>query len=123
MSLSSLSPAERIALAQLASETRWAKTPNRSDRVAATEPMRQAWLNKLADQADPDHLLSDDERMEAAKQLRLIHIRKMTAKSLATRRRRKAARKAEAKAALLREAAAAAEIRAAKLREEDGGAA
>jgi hypothetical protein len=88
-----LSAAERSFYAKNATISRWSRLTS-VERTAATDHMRHGFLLKLADQADPDHKLSDAERMDAAKRLRAAHMARITAKSLATRRRKFAARKA-----------------------------
>jgi hypothetical protein len=85
----SLSRRERAQRAKLASNARWAKIPDPADRSAETDVMRQGWLNKLADEIDPEHKLSDENRMAAAKQLRKAHMAKITLKSLASRKRKR----------------------------------
>lgn len=89
-----LTPAQRKTLARLAANARWANLPTAEERRAATEAFRQGHLDKLADQIDPNHLLSDADRMEAAKRKRREHMARITAKSLASRQRKAAARKA-----------------------------
>jgi hypothetical protein len=88
-----LTPAQQSALNQAASLTRWARIAP-ADRRAETQSWRDGFLIKLADQADPHHLMSDDDRMAAAKQLRRAHMKRVTAKSLESRKAKKDAREA-----------------------------
>lgn len=60
-------------------------TGQRPERVAILARARAAFLAKLADQADPDHRLPDEERLRLARELRSEHLR---AKLIARKRPR-----------------------------------
>ena len=59
-----LTPAQRSTRARIAAHTRWAGEP---DRLAATKPGRDAAFQKLLDEVDPQHRLSDNQRYKLAK--------------------------------------------------------
>lgn len=63
---------------------RWAGT-TKAERARGTEAAREGWLLKLADQADPDGRLSDEERMAAAEALRKAHMLRLARRSAAAR--------------------------------------
>lgn len=100
MPASSRSPAEKRLAAQQATKVGWARTPN---RTARTQPGRDAWRAKLADQVDPRHELSEAERQDAAEQLVTAHMLKMS--RLAAQARRKTRQNGEATKAAVDQAA------------------
>ena len=87
-------PAERKLRAQVAAQRRWAKT-SPEQRRSSMDGARQAWLDRLADEADPDHEWPEHERQRAARQLMSAHMKAIALKSVRARRR---AREATAQA-------------------------
>jgi acetyl-CoA carboxylase carboxyltransferase component len=79
------SPAERRLDAQRAVRASWQHTRN---RTARTQRGRDAFLEKLADLADPDHEWSEAERQAAAEQGLLAHMLKMSKLAAEARRRK-----------------------------------
>ena len=55
------------------------------DRVAGTQAARDAFLEQLADEADPEHKWSEAERQAAAEQGRRSHLLRMSALAKAKR--------------------------------------
>lgn len=85
-----LNPAGRRLAASVGSLNRWARVHGDDARRAATQPARDARLQKLADQIDPDRLLPEHERAAAARRLRTAHMRTMALASAEARRKRAA---------------------------------
>jgi hypothetical protein len=56
----------------------WQRT---RDRVARTQAARDAFLEQLADEADPEHKWSEAERQAAAEAGRRSHLLRMTARA------------------------------------------
>lgn len=69
---------------RIAALKRW----GRSDGVAGTEPARKAWLAKFELEADPDSVLTPEERSVRAKRLRRAYMRELALKSARARRER-----------------------------------
>jgi hypothetical protein len=82
---SSRTPAEKRLRAQQATYIGWARTRN---RTARTQPGRDAWRAKLADEVDPDRLMPEPQRAEAVELLVTAHMRKMSALAAEARRRK-----------------------------------
>jgi len=80
-----LTPSERTLRAQLAANTGWAFT---QDRTARTAPARRAAFAKFEQAVDPDGVLSSDERAKRADNLRRAHLQQMALKSAKARRLR-----------------------------------
>lgn len=92
-------PAQRRLVAQAATNARWSRLTPEQKRLA-TERMRAGFLERFADEVDPDHLLPPEQREAMAKQARRSYMQALTLKRLRRREReKKAAAKAEAKAA------------------------
>jgi hypothetical protein len=81
-------PAERSLRARSAAHFRWAKEP---DRVAATAAARDGLQAKFERQVDPDGLLDPIDRAKRAESARKAYFADLTRRSIAARRRRKAA--------------------------------
>jgi hypothetical protein len=60
---------------QRAARTGWANTRNRTKR---TQPGRDAFFEQLADERDPDHKWSEEERQAAAEQGHRAHMLRMS---------------------------------------------
>lgn len=73
-----LSPAQRKLRAQIAANARWAKEP---DRLAATAPGRRAAFEKLLDEVDPGHQLSETERTKRAENLQRSNLLRLSLQS------------------------------------------
>lgn len=85
-----LTPAQRSLRSRIASHTRWA---NCDDRIAATQPARDAFRDRWLDQVDPDRVLPPVERAKRAEHAMKAHMTRMalaSAKARARRRRRSA---------------------------------
>lgn len=81
-------PAERALHSRVASHSRWAHEP---DRTAATEPARAGLQARFERQVDPNGVLDPAERAKRAESARKAFYADLTRKSIAARRRRKAA--------------------------------
>jgi hypothetical protein len=81
-----MTPAQRRLGAQIAANTRWSQTP---DRTAATAAARQAADARFEALVDPNSELAPDVRARLAENARKAHFQRMNAKSAATRARRK----------------------------------
>lgn len=77
-------------MASRAAHISWARTPNRSARTA---PAREALIKKFQDQADPDGVMSEADRIVAGEHLRVAWYR-----GLSERARRAKLAKASEKA-------------------------
>ena len=82
-----LTPSERQLRAQIAVNTSWART---EDRSARTAPARQANLLRFEQQVDPDGKLAPQERAKRAESLRKAHFQRMALASAKARRLRRA---------------------------------
>lgn len=74
--------------AQIAANTRWANT---ADRTAATAKARQAAMDRFDKQVDPDGVLAPEERAKRAAKAKQAHMQKMSlaaAKARAAKARR-----------------------------------
>ena len=81
-------PAERSLRAKAAAHFRWANEP---DRAAATTAARAGLQARFERQVDPDHQLDPVERARRAESARKAYFADLTRKSIAARRRKKAA--------------------------------
>lgn len=79
------SSAERALSARMAAHTRWAKT---EDRIAATAPMRKAFIERFEREVDPDGKLDPAERAKRAENLRRAHFARLSLKAAQARRKR-----------------------------------
>jgi hypothetical protein len=79
------SPEVRALRARIAAAERWGRTV---DRQAATEPARRGMRAKFEREADPDGVLSPDERARRADQLLHAHMLRMALASARKRSRR-----------------------------------
>jgi hypothetical protein len=70
---------------QLGAEVSWANTV---DRAARTKPAREGFLEKLADQVDPDRKLSPKERALRVEHARKAHMLRMAFASAKARRKK-----------------------------------
>lgn len=82
------SPTERSLRARVAAHTRWANT---TDRAAATAAARQGMQDRFDRQVDPDGVLDPAERATRAESARKAFYSALALKSVAARRKRKAA--------------------------------
>lgn len=74
-----------VLCARIAAAVRWGREP---DRVAATAPARAGLWAKYLREADPDGVLSDDERARRAEHLRRAQLLKASRAAAAARARR-----------------------------------
>lgn len=81
-------PAKMRARARIGAHTRWAQEP---DRVAATQPMRDARERKFEDQVDPERVLDPVERARRVKSAKSAYYTRLAMKSAEARARRKSA--------------------------------
>jgi hypothetical protein len=81
------SPSDRALRARIAAAHRWGYV---SDRQAATEPARRGLRAKFERLADPDGLLSPEERARRADHLMRAHMLRLSRASAQARRRRAA---------------------------------
>lgn len=91
-----LSPAERVLRARTAAHTSWANT---ADRSARTAPGRAGLMKRFEQQVDPDHQLSEADRVRRAESLYKAHFARLALKSVQARRRVKEAPRTGAAAA------------------------
>lgn len=82
--MTGLSKADRTLRAQIAANTRWGRT---TDRSASTEPARRGLRAKFELEVDPDGSLDPAERDRRVDSLLMAHMQKM---SLAASRARRA---------------------------------
>jgi hypothetical protein len=80
-----LTDSERRMRAQIAADTSWANTP---DRTARTEHGRRAMQEKFERQVDPDGTLPPAERAKRAANARRAFMRQLAFKSAKARRLR-----------------------------------
>jgi hypothetical protein len=76
-------PSERSEHGKIAANIRWAKE---SDRTAATRKAREAAFQRFLDEADPDGVLLERERVKRAKNLQSAHLARVRRASLKSRR-------------------------------------
>jgi hypothetical protein len=76
-------PAARATISRIASNTRWART---ADRSAATLPGRQAALNRFEKLVDPEGTLDEKTRAKMAANARSAWYAQIARKSHAARR-------------------------------------
>lgn len=81
-------PAERALHSRAASHARWAHEP---DRSAATAPARAGLQARFERQVDPNNLLDPVERAKRALSARKAYYADLTRRSIAARRKKKAA--------------------------------
>lgn len=77
----------RSSAAKVASNTRWA---HEGDRVAATQPAREALERKFEDQVDPDRVLDPVERAKRVANAKSAHYTRLARQSAANRAARAA---------------------------------
>jgi hypothetical protein len=75
---------ERSEQNRIAALKRWGRT----DGAAGTEPARKAWLGKFELEADPDGVLTPEERSVRAQRLRRAYMRQLALTSARNRRAR-----------------------------------
>lgn len=88
-------PAERAAIARIASHESWARTP---DRTARTRPAREAADQRFLDQVDPGRVLPEEERARRAAHARSAYFARLQLKAAKARRLRAEAAQLEAEA-------------------------
>lgn len=74
---------ERVLVATIAAETRWATCP---DRTAATAPARLGLRMRFAREVDPRGTMQPDERARRVDALHRAHMAKMTLRASQARR-------------------------------------
>jgi hypothetical protein len=79
-----LTPAQRSMRARIAANSRWSREDGRPNALRAQAGL----LAKFADQVDPDHVLSEDERMRRAVNARRAHMQRLAYASSKARTRR-----------------------------------
>ena len=82
-----MTPEQRVLRSRLGAHTSWANT---TDRSARTEAARRAAWNRFDRLADPEGVLSDEERSRRAEHLRRANFTRM---ALASSRSRAAKKK------------------------------
>lgn len=90
MPTATTSPAERTLQARAAAHSKWKNT---EDRTAATEPARLAFLERLADEVDPERRLDPETRARMVESARAEHMQRMALASVRARRARREARR------------------------------
>lgn len=88
-----MTPEERTARAKLGAHTSWANT---ADPTARTEAGRRAAEMRFEKQADPDGVLTPQERARRAEHLRKAFYARMQLASATARRKKNAAKNAKA---------------------------
>lgn len=83
-----MTPEQRTQHAKIAANTRWGKVV---DRRAATAPATRAWHARFEQLADPDGVMTPEQRAKAAESLKRAHFQRMALKSAQVRARRKPA--------------------------------
>lgn len=81
-------PGERAMHSRAASHARWA---HEDDRAAATAPARAGMQARFENQVDPNRVLDPVERAKRAESARKAFYADLTRRSIAARRRKKAA--------------------------------
>lgn len=89
--MSAKDPAERRSIAALGADASWANT---TDWTARTAPARAARWRKYEDQVDPERKLPAHERQRRAEKAMRVHMRQISRKGVAARRRKSAERAA-----------------------------
>jgi hypothetical protein len=89
MSDNPLTPAQCSMRASIAANARWSKL-NKSERLAATKPGRDAAFEKLLDEVDRERELPEDERLMLARNAQKAQMDRvrLAASRARTRRRR-----------------------------------
>lgn len=82
---------DRRLIAQIAAQTSWAMTTNRTARTAAA---RTALLARFEQQVDPEGRLAPDERARRAEHARRAYFGQLARKSALARRNRSGAEQA-----------------------------
>ena len=82
----SLTPAQRSQLARMAAHSSWARTP---DPAARTAPGRRRFLDRFADEVDPDRKLPEAERQRRAASARRSYFARLALKSAKARARKR----------------------------------
>ncbi|MEU6267667.1 hypothetical protein [Saccharopolyspora shandongensis] len=77
---------DRTSAARVAAITRWART---TDRAGATAAGTAGLLAKFEAEADPDGVMSPEQRRDAAIKLRRAHMIRLAARSAERRRANK----------------------------------
>ena len=80
---SGMSPSERSLRGQIAVNTSWANT---SDRSARTAPARSAFLERFEREVDPDGVLDPADRAKRAEHARRAYFLKLAYQSAKARR-------------------------------------
>jgi len=80
-----MTPAERSLRASLAADVSWAATPTAEARTARAMPGVEARLRRYAQQADPDGVLTDDEREKAARHLMRADMKRLRLRQMRER--------------------------------------
>jgi hypothetical protein len=73
-----MTPEQRSLRSRLAAHASWART---SDRTERTRRAREAFMRRFEDEVDPDHRLSDTERLRRAEQARKAHFARLALRS------------------------------------------
>jgi hypothetical protein len=81
-----MTPKQRQMRAEIAANTSWART---ADRSARTAPARAAALSRFERQVDPEGTMDPVERAQRAESARRAHFRAMAYKSARVRAARK----------------------------------
>lgn len=81
-------PAAMRARARIGAHTRWA---HEDDRVAATQPMRDAMQRKFEDEVDPGRVLDPAERERRVANAKSAYFTRLARKSAEARASRKSA--------------------------------
>lgn len=80
-------PAERRQISRIGGLTRYSRE---TDRSGATAAARAAFRDSFLDQVDPDHVMSETDRVVAADTARRAHMARLSLRSAQARRARKA---------------------------------
>lgn len=86
--MNSETPTERALRSRAASHVRWSRE---ADRSAATAPARKGLQDRFEREVDPDGVLDPVERATRAESARKAYYADLTRKSIAARRKRRAA--------------------------------
>jgi hypothetical protein len=79
--------AKRALAGKIGAHESWARTTDRPGRTAAA---RRAALARFEHEADPDGVLSEEERARRARHLQQAHMARLTLASIRARRRKAA---------------------------------
>jgi len=85
MSGQGLTPSERRMRGAIGAHKSWGHT---EDRTARTEPARKAFDDRFDQQADPDRVLTAEERAKKAASLRKEYFTRLAFESAKARRRK-----------------------------------